>query len=108
MNMSPKNDAKYLWTNHVARKMRYYGLSEQRVRRVLRSHQRVEEGVAPKTIAVMSGAGSSKRPHEIWVMYQLDGKKKKIISAWRYPGRSPVGKKIEIPPDVLKDLKEFI
>jgi hypothetical protein len=30
-----------------------------------------------------------------------------IISAWRYPGVSPAGKKIEIPEDVLADLRDI-
>ena len=33
--------------------MGYYRLSEQRVRRVLHSPRRIEEGVAPKTVAMM-------------------------------------------------------
>lgn len=57
------------------------------------------------------------RGEEIWVMFQIKNEKRKIknyterkkiiISAWRYPGISPVGKKIEIPQDVLEDLKQY-
>lgn len=34
----------------------------------------------------MQPAGNGKT--EIWVMYQDVGNKRKIISAWRYPGRT--------------------
>lgn len=86
--------------------MRFYRLSEQRVKSVLNSPKRTEEGVAPKTVAMMQptsvkrimdhGAGSMGRTtrnqetwnQEIWVMIQDRGGKRKIISAWRYPGRT--------------------
>ena len=44
------------WTLHAQAKMRQYRLSPARVRRVLHSPRRVEEGVAPKTIAAMQPA----------------------------------------------------
>lgn len=56
------------------------------MRRILHSPKRVEEGIAPKTIAVMQSAGSTKHPYELWTMVQDIGKKRKVISAWRYPG----------------------
>src|SRR5258708_7194263 len=116
MRMNPtKNDAKYHWTNHVQGKMMYYGLSADRVKRVMRSPHRSEKGIAPDTIAVMSPSGRSPagrqrngKPlpwkEEIWVMYaaakpskfkddkfkNLNPRKKVIITAWRYPGKSPV------------------
>lgn len=68
--------------------MRFYGFSEARVRRVLHSPKRIEEGIAPKTIAMMQGAGSGKHPYEIWVMIQDQKNRRKIISAWRYPGKT--------------------
>jgi len=76
------------WTEHAHFKMRFYGLSEQRVKRVLHSPNRVEEGIAPKTIAYMQVAGSKKHPHELWTMIQDEKSRRKIISAWRYPGRT--------------------
>lgn len=100
----PKNDSKYLWTNHVVGKMMYYGISEGVVRRVVHTPHRAEEGVAPNTVAVMQRAGSKKHPKEIWVMYQKSGEKKKIITAWRYPGVSPVRSAIPIPEDILNEL----
>ncbi len=74
------------WTHHSKVKMRVYGLSEQRVRRVIHAPKRVEEGIAPKTMAMMQVVGNVKRPHEIWVMIRDEKARRKIISAWRYPG----------------------
>ena len=92
------------WTKHAQQKLIEYNLSQSRVLRVLRHPHRIEEGIAPETIAVMQRAGSKKHPYEVWVMYQLEKKKIKIISAWKYPGRSPEGKIIYIPPDTLEFL----
>jgi len=105
------------WTKHAREKMKFYRLSEARVKRVLHHPDRVEEGIAPKTMATMQKAGSQKYPSEIWVMYQqthplsfLKAKKPfsqsgmRIISTWRYPGQSPVGEKIKIPDSVRQDL----
>ncbi|MEK9173325.1 MAG: hypothetical protein AAB594_02015 [Patescibacteria group bacterium] len=74
------------WTSHSRSKMRYYGLSEARVRRIIHTPKRIEKGVAPKTIAMMQPAGSGKHPYELWVMLEEEKTKRKIISAWRYPG----------------------
>jgi hypothetical protein len=41
------------WTRHAEAKMAFYKLSKQRVLRVIHSPKRVEEGVAPKTVAMM-------------------------------------------------------
>ncbi|OGN00520.1 MAG: hypothetical protein A3B91_01075 [Candidatus Yanofskybacteria bacterium RIFCSPHIGHO2_02_FULL_41_29] len=111
----PKNDSKYHWTNHVIGKMGFYGLSPDRVKRVIRSPKRVEEGIAENTIAVMQPSTNLKKPSEVWVMYQQKNQNAKIknqnfgrkiiISAWRYPGISPVGKAIPIPADILEELK---
>lgn len=94
-----------LWTHHADGKMAFYGLSKQRIMRVIHSPKRIEEGVAPKTVAMMQPASvktMASRPtlvkkvsekalketwsQEIWVMVQDLGKQRKIISAWRYPG----------------------
>ena len=96
----------FQWTFHARDKMRFYRLSEQRVRQVLHAPKRVEEGVAPKTVAMMQPA-SVKRvmsqesrnfqetwTQEIWVMIEQTQNRKtktkniKVISAWRYPGRT--------------------
>ena len=107
-------------------KMAFYRLSESRVKRVLRNPGRTEEGIAPDTNASMRRNDSKKRKEEIWVMWQKAVNKKQltansrneksknrfsrektiIISAWRYPGVSPVGKKIEIPQDTLEFLQK--
>jgi hypothetical protein len=117
----PKNNDRFYWTNHVFNKMRSYGLSETKIKGVLSRPDRKEEGIAVKTMAVMQKV-KSKKPTEIWVMYQVvnandkwtmaDGtslisksNKTKIISAWRYPGISPVGGKIPIPSDILDELE---
>lgn len=110
----PKNTENLIWTKHAIEKMRQYRLSEGRIRRVLHTPARIEEGIAPETIAIMQPAGSLKNPSEIWVMYQLVKNKRnssqkqkkflkkaklKIISVWRYPGRSPLRQPPPIPPE---------
>ncbi len=71
----PKSD-KYQWTRHSLFKMRQYGLSPQRVIRVIRNPERVEEGIVEKTIAVMQPASAKNKngkkfwSQEIWAMYQ--------------------------------------
>lgn len=102
----PRNSDKYEWTNHVFGKMIFYRLAESRIIRVLRNPKRIEEGIAPGTIAVMQPAGTN-RPSEIWVMYQELGRgKKRIITAWRYPGVSPIRDQIWIPEDIVLELKK--
>jgi hypothetical protein len=120
----PENDSKYEWTNHVKEKMVYYGISSSLIKRVVRFPRRKEEGVAPETTAVMQPTPSKKRPQEIWVMYREISQKQKdknqnpkaiglvpkmrIISAWRYPGISPAGKKIPIPEEILQELESVL
>jgi len=84
--------------------MRYYRLSENRLKRVMRKPDRKELGIAPKTVAVMQKAGTKKYPTEIWLMYQKDKTKTKIITAWRYPGISPKREPPPIPEDILWQL----
>jgi len=106
-----KNKEKRHWTLHAKRKMRYYRLSEGRVKRVMKDPDRKELGVAPQTVAVMQKAGTKKNPTEIWAMYQKVVSQKrtlvKIISAWRYPGISPKGEPPPIPEDTLWELKKL-
>lgn len=88
----PKSD-KYHWTHHSIYKMRQYGLSAQRVARVIRNPERTEEGIVPKTIAVMQPASVKYKnfkktwSQEIWVMYQLRGSG--AISKSQFPTRPP-------------------
>ena len=94
---NPKNTDKYYWTAHVADKMHYYGLSEQKVLGVIRRPQRIETGIAENTVAVMIPVGNIKKikkpsvwnrsfnddgqqekwSQEIWVMYQTKNQKTK-------------------------------
>jgi hypothetical protein len=109
----PKSTENLFWTKHAKEKMRYYQLSENRLKRVLRNPKRIEKGIAPNTIAIMQPAGTKKHPTEIWLMYQikkfkvkgLESKVIRIISAWRYPGISPIGEPPPIPEDILAELK---
>jgi hypothetical protein len=109
----PKNTDRFFWTVHSIEKMRYYGLSEARIKRVINNPKRKELGIAPGTIAVMQ-PNSSRHTYEIWTMYQAikskiknQKSKFKIITAWRYPGKSPIRGPIPIPPDILEELGEI-
>ncbi len=88
----------------MGRKMRFYGLSPSRVLRVVRAPQRLEEGVAPGTVAGMQRAGTKAKPWEIWAMWRAEGKRQVIITAWRYPGTSPVRSAVPIPAGVMEEL----
>jgi len=123
----PKNTDKFSWTNHSVRKMMQYQLSEARVKRVMNNPKRKELGIAPGTIAVMQ-PNSSKHSYEVWVMYQIikskisakggsasggknppgAGQKTRIITAWKYPGKSPVRGQIPIPLEIFEELGEII
>ena len=99
-----------VWTIHSKEKMRFYGLSENRVKRVINNPKRKEIGIAPGTIAVMQ-PNSSKHSYEIWAMYQIiklkvKSQKLKVITAWKYPGKSPIRGPIPIPPEILEELGE--
>lgn len=122
----------YRFTLHAQHKMRQYGLSEQRVRSVMRNPKRKEVGIVPKTVAVMQPVSPKKVndkevwKQEIWAMFQKQSAKNseqrtmsnkagsrfllsahcslKIISAWRYPGMSP--KRNPIPEEILRELEE--
>lgn len=120
----PKNTEKYEWTKHAIIKMKHYGLTAQRVLRVVKNPQRVEEGIVKNTIAVMQPAslrmknGKRTWSSEIWAMYQIKPKIKdqkakiissqkiRIISAWRYPGISP--ERDPIPEDILRELESVL
>lgn len=69
----PKNSEKYFWTKHSEYKMKQYGLSQQRIRRVIRNPKRTERGIVKNTIAVMQPVSmkDGKWKQEIWAMYQL-------------------------------------
>lgn len=111
----PKNTKEYHWAQHIKNKMVFYRLSEQKIKTVLKSYDRKEEGIAPNTNAVMKRNDTLKRKEEIWVMYcasgasstlKVPGSKFVMISAWRYPGKSKPGKQIPIPDDILQEIKD--
>jgi len=132
----PKDDKYFSWTRHIKNKMIFYALSESKIRSVLKSPNRKEEGIALNTTAVMKRNDRGKKKEEIWVMYQLasqtqinadqnadkrrlnisddprsnlrESAKRKLISAWRYPGVSRPGKEIPIPPDILAELDRIV
>ncbi len=132
-NREKKRNGSFALTRHAEFKMRQYGLSEQKVRGVIRNPRRREEGVVKDTVAVMQpvspkrdAKGIETWKQEIWVMYQArkqgtrnkEQKKKtesssslfsascslRIISAWRYPGVSP--KRNPVPEEILREIEE--
>ena len=107
-----KSGDKYLWTKHSQYKMRYYGLSPQRIKRIIRHPARTEEAIVPGMIAVMT-TSDSKKYSEIWAIYafirsNIKGQmsKVKVITAWRYPGKSPT--RNPIPKEILEEIKNII
>ncbi len=123
--LQPKGGIEF--TAHARYKMSQYGLSEQKVRGVIRNPKRTEIGVAPKTVAVMQPVspktidGKAIWKQELWVMYVVKGKGQKskgnsevrvslfppqlrIISTWRYPGVSP--KRSPIPEAIWRELED--
>ncbi|TSC83345.1 MAG: Uncharacterized protein G01um101419_28 [Parcubacteria group bacterium Gr01-1014_19] len=114
----PKNDKNFRWTQHIKDKMVYYGLSEQKLKTVLKNPKRKEEGIAEGTLAVMMRNDTPKRKQEIWLMYAVGSgeptsKKLKVkssmrvmISAWRYPGQSKPGKQLPISDELLEEIKK--
>ena len=104
-----KGSDKYYWTKHSLYKMRHYGLSEQRIKRVIRHPARIEEAIVPNMIAVMC----PNKKQEIWAMYTLiksnvknQMSRVKVITAWRYPGKSPA--RNPIPPEILDEIRNVI
>jgi len=106
----PEAERKIVWTEHSKMKLRQYRFSEKRVLRIFRKPDRVEEGIAEGTFAAMQITGTKKHPTEAWMMYIILKRPKgiKIISAWRYPGRTPQGERPIIPQDTLEELHKLI
>ena len=107
---NPEGEGKIFWAQHSKSKMCQYRFSEKRVLRILRKPDRKEEGIAEGTIAAMQITGTKKHPTEAWMMYVLLRRPKgvKIVSAWRYPGRTPVGARPFIPEDTLEELEQIV
>lgn len=157
-----KGGEKYIWTQHSQMKMRYYRLTESRVKRIIRHPARLEEGILEGAVACMQPA-DTKNYSEIWTMYVLTSKggslggtrsrharsapaaelakgrrdfppsaepskpflplsrmrtastalrricglkRIKIITAWRYPGKSP--ERDPIPQEVLREIQSIL
>ena len=99
--------------------MKQYGLSEQKVKGIIRNPRRTQKGIAPQTAAVMQPispkmvAGKEVWKQEIWTMFvkkkstlagPLGRESIRIISAWRYPGMSPKGN--PIPEEIWRELED--
>lgn len=112
----------YIFTLHAQYKMKQYGLSEQRVRNVIRNPKRKEEGIVPRTVAVMQPVSPKKidnrsaTPHlrnvagrevwkqEIWVMY-IQKLKNKISNIKNTNQNSKMKIKTVIPTEVEESFK---
>ena len=132
MIMNGVGGGAYVWTNHAREKMRFYRLTESRIKRIIRHPKRVEEGILEGAVACMQPA-EGKNYSEIWAMYVIekskikDRKSKwmegeipekfqnilnpnqgriKIITAWRYPGKSP--ERDPVPEDILAEIRNLI
>ncbi len=106
--IEPKNDRNYLWTSHSKRKLFQYGLGPGVVKRVMRHPDRKEEGIAEKTVAVMKDKSTKSANKELWVMYQIVKSKKRVISAWIYPGKTEPGAEIYVPDEVWEEIQKKI
>jgi hypothetical protein len=104
---------KLVWTIHSQAKMRQYGLSESRIRRVLHSPLRMEEGIAEDTVAFMQ-PGTVKRmekgkpvewKQEIWVMVSETPAERRVVSAWRYPGVTKPGE--GLPEEIMREMRQL-
>lgn len=95
------------WTEHAKQKMRFYGLSESRLRRVLRHPKRVEHGIAPGTTALMQPA-TPKHTSEIWIMVTKRSGQLIVVTAWRYPGKSPIRGDLPIPVDIQRAVSSVL
>jgi len=130
-----RSEEKYLWTGHSRFKMRQYRLTESRVKRIIRHPVRVEKGILEGAVACMQPVAGG-RYSEIWTMYTPVGgrrnpkspacrsagrqiprlpmggqanskqRKIKIITAWRYPGRSPA--RDPVPAEILKEIRQLV
>jgi len=134
----PKDTREFSWTRHIKNKMVFYHLSGTQILRIFRKPDRIEEGVAPETIAAMqtkkSLGANTPRQEEIWIMYRVNkGLRTKnkereqkssgsipqslvlssksritLISAWRYPGITKPGDRLPIPVEIAEELARGI
>jgi len=118
----PKDTPRLKWTAHIKNKMIFYNLSGQQVLTIFRRPERVEEGVAPQTVAAMrtkKALGSKdKKSSEVWIMYKVGRRTSRpglglsipvttLISAWRYPGVTKPGSPIPIPAEIREELENL-
>lgn len=99
-----RSGQKYIWIQHSRMKMRSYRLTESRIKRIIRHPALVEEGILEGAVACMQPA-DTKNYSEIWTMYVLSKSKIKIITVWRYPGKSPA--RDPIPQEVLREIRNI-
>ena len=106
MKIIENKERKIIWTKHSKVKLKQYNFSEKRALRIFRKPDRIEEGIAEGTVAAMEIIGTKKRPAEAWIMYVILKKPKgiKVVSTWKYPGRTPKGERPTIPQDTLEEL----
>ncbi len=107
---------KYIWTRHAQAKMAYYKISPSRVKRIIKTPKRIEEGIATGTKAFMQPIsykfkdGKKIWSQEYWVMVAdkniKDKNKIKIISAWRYPAVTKPG--VPLPKQILDEIAEAL
>lgn len=79
----PKNDSRFSWTTHIKSKMMFYHISQAQINRIFRHPERIEEGIAPNTVASMQTKKRNKSKtskqtgpdqEEIWIMYKINSK----------------------------------
>lgn len=92
-----------LWTRHSKFKMREHNLSESRVRRAIHSPNRIEQGIANGTVAIMRREKAIKKEYEVWVMIVEQKHARRVISAWRYPGVTRPGE--SLPESILAEME---
>lgn len=104
----PKDSNRFIWTQHIKKKMIFYSISASQIRSILRKADRTEESIVPGLFASMKKNHKKNKKEELWLMYLIlenqNSKKIKLISVWRYPGITEKGKELQIPEDVLFDI----
>lgn len=85
------------------------------MKRIIRHPMRIEEGIVDGAIACMQpkegptfakATAGKKNYSEIWVMYAVKQKQIIVITAWRYPGKSP--ERDPVPQKVLSEVRNII
>ena len=107
----PKDTSRLRWTRHIKNKMVFYHLSAAQIIRIFRRPDRIEEGIAPETMAAVQAKKSisahKPKHEELWLMYQKKPNKKIIlISTWRYPGKTKPGQTVPIPSEIVAELMQ--